>query len=279
MTQPSFLQNSPPAHFGANAFGYTPGPPPPPWANELLEDMKTIKTKLQSIDEIKQTVNSINKKVSDLESKMKTMDTRISETEKSCQFSASESESNKKDIKTAKDDIKHLKKSCDSFNKTSKELSEKGVEIDKKLCDLESRSMRENLMFYGIQEGGEKEDCGMKVKELLRDILHMENVENILFDRAHRVGQRSTKPRPIVVKFHYYGEREKVRQTSYNCTDELKAANLGIGIQIPKDIREARKPLYPIMKKAKDEGKSVRFNGKTLLINGKEYTSDQQMEH
>ena len=119
----------------------------------------------------------------------------------------------------------------------------------------------------------------MKVKELLRDILHMENVENILFDRAHRVGQRSTKPRPIVVKFHYYGEREKVRQTSYNCTDGLKAANLGIGIQIPKDIREARKPLYPIMKKAKDEGKSVRFNGKTLLINGKEYTSDQQMEH
>ena len=116
--------------------------------------MKTIKTKLQSIDEIKQTVNSINKKVSDLESKMKTMDTRISETEKSCQFSASESESNKKDIKTAKDDIKHLKKSCDSFNKTSKELSEKGVEIDKKLCDLESRSMRENLMFHEIQEGG-----------------------------------------------------------------------------------------------------------------------------
>ena len=42
--------------------------------------------------------------------------------------------------------LKHLKKSCDSFNKTSKELSEKDVEIDKKLCDLESRSMRENLI-------------------------------------------------------------------------------------------------------------------------------------
>ena len=70
-----------------------------------------------------------------------------------------------------------------------------------------------------------------------------------------------------------------MRQTSYSCTDELNAANLGIGIQIPKEIREARKPLYPVMKKAKDEGNSVRFNGKTLLINGKEYTSDQQMEH
>ena len=147
--------------------------------------------------------------------------------------------------------LKHLNKSCNSFNKTSKELSEKGVEIDKTLCDLESRSMRKKLMFYGIQEGGEKEDCGIKEKEQLRDILHMENVESILFDRAHRVGQRSSKPRPIVVKFHFYGECEKVRQTSYNCTDELKAANLGIGIQIPNQIRQARKPL----KKAKDEGK------------------------
>ena len=55
-------------------------------------------------------------------------------------------------------------------------------------------------------------------------------------------------------KFHYYGEREKVRHTSYNCTDELKAANLGIGIQIPKEIREAMKPLYPIMKKSQGRG-------------------------
>ena len=78
-------------------------------------------------------------------------------------------------------------------------------------------------------------------------------------DRAHRVGQKSNKPRPIDVKFHYYDEHEKVRQTSYNCMDELKAANLENGIQIPKEIREARKPLYPIMKRASDEGKSFNL--------------------
>ena len=52
MTQHSFLQNSPPAHFGAKNI-YTIRPPPSPWANELLADMKTIKTKLQTIDEEK----------------------------------------------------------------------------------------------------------------------------------------------------------------------------------------------------------------------------------
>ena len=86
----------------------------------------------------------------------------------------------------------------------------------------------------------------------------MENVENIIFDRAHRVGQRSAATRPIVVKFHYYSQREKVRQTAFGVTEELKSAKLGVGAQIPKDIRDSRKPLYPAMKKAKDEGKSAK---------------------
>ena len=51
----------------------------------------------------------------------------------------------------------------------------------------------------------------------------------------------------------------------------MKAANQGVGAQIPKEIRDARKPLYPAMKQAKDAGKNVRFVGKKLLIDGAEY--------
>ena len=66
MSQPSFIQTSPSA-----AFGFQPSLPPPPWATELLDDMKIVKTtKLQTIEKIeKKTVNSINAKVSDLEEK------------------------------------------------------------------------------------------------------------------------------------------------------------------------------------------------------------------
>ena len=84
--------------------------------------------------------------------------------------------------------------------------------INDKLSDLESRSMRENLMFYGIPEGGDGEDCERLVKDLCTDLLEMRGdfVRNMLFDRAHRVGQVSaSKVRPIVVKFHYYTERER----------------------------------------------------------------------
>ena len=293
LSQPSYIPNSSPTQYSAPAFGYQPPlqpqpqppPPPPPWASELLEEIKQIKTKLQTMDEIKKTVNSINVKVCDLEGKMKTLETRVTETEKSSNFIEKEYETNKKELKTAKSDIQTLKKSCDSFEKTSKSLSVKNDELSKKLIDLEARSMRENLMFYGIPEEGEKENCEAKVKQVMTNILHMESVEEIIFDRAHRVGQRSASTRPIVVKFHNYTQREKVRQTAFGVAEELKAAKLGVGAQIPKDIRDARKPLYPAMKKAKDEGKSVKFMGKKLYIDGNEYKTDtkagtgEKMEH
>ena len=76
--------------------------------------------------------------------------------------------------------------------------------------------------------------------------------------------------RPTVIKFHYYSDREKVRQTSCNVTDKLKSTNHGVGVQLPKEIRDAGKPLYPVMKKAKDVGQQVQFVGKKLFIDGKE---------
>ena len=77
--------------------------------------------------------------------------------------------------------------------------------------------------------------------------------------------------RPIVVKFHYYHERELVRKWSFDYADVMKQANMGVGAQRPKDIRDARKPLYPAMKKAKDEGKELKFVGKKLFIGGVEH--------
>ena len=148
--------------------------------------------------------------------------------------------------------------------------------LNAKLIDLESRSMRENLLFYGLPEGGDGDDCDALVKAFCTDQLEMRgdyvhNMIFLIFDRAHRVDQKAgSKVRPIVLKFHYYTEREKVRQT-FNFTDKLKSSNHRVGVQLSKKIRDAKKPLYSVMKKAKDEGQHVKFVGKKLYINGKEY--------
>ena len=172
--------------------------------------MKQIKTKLRCINKIEKTVNSINAKISYFESRMKTTDTRVTEKEKSCQFTTGEAETNKKDLKAAKDDIKSLRANSDDSEKELKSLKQTSAEFDTKPMDLESRSMTDNLLFYGTPEGGDKEDCGRLVKNVLRDLLHIPNAGDILFDRAQRAEQRSANTRPVVVKFHYFTDREKI---------------------------------------------------------------------
>ncbi|XP_053381867.1 uncharacterized protein LOC128549312 [Mercenaria mercenaria] len=52
---------------------------------------------------------------------------------------------------------------------------------------------------------------------------------------------------------------------------------MGIGVQLPRDVREARKPLYPAMKTAKDSEKSVKFVD--FPLNGNDdFDLDQNIE-
>ena len=251
--QQTYMQSPPPSQMG---FGFQPPTAPPPWATKLLEDMELIKQKFDKIDKIEKTVNLINSKVNDLETKMQGLETRLSENEKSCQFISNANEENKKDIKSNKDELKGVKKRCDEVEKNTNTLKSSNLKLESKMVDLESRSMRENLMFYGIAEGGDDENCDDLVKGVCRDILKVTTAHQMLFDRAHRVGRRyGAKVRPIVVKFHYYHERELIRKRSFDHADALKDANMGVGAQLPKDIRDARKPLYPAMKKPRMRGK------------------------
>ena len=62
-----------------------------------------------------------------------------------------------------------------------------------------------------------------------------------------------------MAKFHYYKEREMVRSKSFKYGDRLKAANLGIDTQFPKQTCDARKPLYAVMGREKANGKTVKL--------------------
>ena len=103
---------------------------------------------------------------------------------------------------------------------------------------------------------------------------------NLIFDRVHRTGLHdNTKIRPIVAKFHYYAERERIRQRSYDFRETLKQCNQGIGVQMPYSVREARKSLYPIMRQERDKGnENVKMVRDKLYINGKPYTPTGQQQ-
>ena len=271
-SQSPYMQGSPPPQF-PGAFGFqstpqvtpqvTPQATPPPWAVKLLDDVNMIKQKFQSIDKIEQTVNLINTKVTDLETKMASLETRLTANEQSCQFISDANEQNKNELKQAKENILNLQTKCTGLQKDTKTLKQEHENFDSKLVNLEARSMRDNLMFYGIPEGGEHEDCEKLVKGLCEKTLGMLRAYELKFDRVHRVGSKSgAKVRPIVAKFHYYEEREYVRKIAFDCSEALKVANQGVGAQLPKSFRDARKPLYPAMK-TNDNNSNIDFTDRT----------------
>lgn len=245
---------------------------PPSWATELMNDVKQIKMSLGKLDEIEKTVNMINAKVSDLETKVNSMENRVNTVETSCAFMSGENDDRKTELNKTKSDLTSLKGKCDNMEKNTKTYIEHSAKLEAKLTDLESRSMRDNLLFYGIPEGGNTESCEDLVRAICVEKLEIQEARNMVFDRVHRVGTASNnKVRPIVAKFHYFKQREIVRQASYDHAQVLKGANIGIGVQWPQQVREARKSLYPIMQQERNKGNTMKLVKDKLFVNGVEH--------
>ncbi|KAK3746094.1 hypothetical protein QZH41_004619 [Actinostola sp. cb2023] len=183
-------------------------------------------------------------------------------------------------------DIRDLKHSCTYVHETTDELTsklkvhddilkdvneridkigEENTKLHEDLLDLRVCSMKSNLVFYNLPEE-EKEDPFSVVQKVLEK-MEM-NSSGIEIERAHRLGKKvDSKTRPIIAKFRRYQDKEYIRQRAYM----LKGSKIGIAEQFLKEIAERRKLLYPILKKAKSEGKKAVLIKDVLFINGQRY--------
>ncbi len=69
-----------------------------------------------------------------------------------------------------------------------------------------STSMRDNLIFYNVEEN-EEENSTEIVHSLLESNFKIHDAKSIKIDRAHRMGKKqrgAAKPRAIVAKFNYF---------------------------------------------------------------------------
>ncbi|XP_060589483.1 uncharacterized protein LOC132744721 [Ruditapes philippinarum] len=113
------------------------------------------------------------------------------------------------------------------------------------------------------------ENCEQKVLNFIeKEMKIFDAKENIKLHRAHRLGvYRSTKVRPIVAKFAYFPDRERVRASAKT----LSGTHFVVAEQFPREIMETRRKLVPIMKKAHDEGKEAYIKVDKLYINKQLY--------
>ncbi|CAB4031410.1 Hypothetical predicted protein, partial [Paramuricea clavata] len=123
-----------------------------------------------------------------------------------------------------------------------------------------ARSMRDNLIFYNINEMKDENPTDI-VHGILENQLGFENAKDtVKIDRAHRLGRPNpalftTRPRAIVCKFNFFPDKERILANA----KKLKGTRIAISEQFPEEIMQVRKRLYPVLKKARQEHKQVKM--------------------
>ena len=110
------------------------------------------------------------------------------------------------------------------------------------------------------------ENCEEKLPSFIYNELKIDS--HIEIGNVHRFGKRGLNgAQPIVARFIYRQDLENILKNAYR----LKGKRFSINEQFPYEIEKQRKMLYPVMKKAKQDGSKARLVRDKLYINGKLY--------
>ena len=149
------------------------------------------------------------------------------------------------------DELSNLKQSQKEhqtvMDKKCKDTNKLLYETKNKTTDLEDRSRRSNLVFFNIAEEAHdtNENCEEKIGKLLDSLnLAMPDNEATFIDRAHRLGKRtpecSSKPRPIIVKFTFYKQKQYILRNGY----KFKNSPVNMSEDFSRETLDLHKKLY-----------------------------------
>lgn len=140
--------------------------------------------------------------------------------------------------------------------------------MQRKLCELEDRSRRNNIVISGLVEQGSEswEDSEKQVIELCKSKL---DIVDVSIERAHRLGKKMpNKTRPIICKLLNFKDKELIKQYGY----KLKGTNIFINDDFSQRTRTARYHLRNFLKERKIQGAvTTKLNYDKLFIDGKLY--------
>ncbi|KAK3102089.1 hypothetical protein FSP39_008647 [Pinctada imbricata] len=230
----------------------------------INKKLDTILQKLSKLDDLESKFSDIQASVQNMDCRVKNMEQKSKDFEKSLDFVAAEVD----DLKAQKyNDITMGPKdeNLDGLYDELEKLRAENSEMKRSIEDLQCRSMKNNLIFTGIEELNYE-----NTEESLKDFIYYELQidRNIEFGNVHRFGRSFRgKPRPIVARFLFYKDLVEVK----NSANRLRGSRFGISEQYPTQVEERRKNLYPVMKRLKQEGNRVKLVRDRLYVNGQNY--------
>ena len=150
--------------------------------------------------------------------------------------------------------------------------------LNRKITSFETYSRRDNLLIDGLSES-RGEDIKRKVLTFFEDTLKVNSGKQISLTRVHRIGriqgnqwQGNTPPRTVIVRFHYYPDREKVWRASWKLKDNMHF----VKEDFPESVIQNRRILLPPFRAARKDPsvKKALLRGDVLIIDDKHYTVD-----
>lgn len=231
-----------------------------------IQEMKTEENQLnQSLKHVQNTVTNMVKTNMENQEKIDEYGNSIQTYSDMCDEIITNDQDKLKEIHTLVVDV-------DALRKEVNELKQKECEQNETILDTQTRNMKQNLLFMGIEEIDEIETYKHEnVEHIIHEFLRnqMKISKPIDFHVVHRIGLRKrfqTYPRPIVAKFVYLKDRDLVKFSG----KELKGTHYSVNEQFPKEIVQRRKSLYPVMRNAKRNP-----DNKVKLVKDKLYINDQ----
>lgn len=229
----------------------------------MSRNIEQVSTKLNKLDLIEHRLSELEKNVGNVNTELKDMKAKVNRVEESVIFINKQYEDQTKEVLAVKKSLSEMSNVNENILKELSLVKSEFENLNERHLDLQTRSMRDNLIFEGIIETQEE-----NTEEVLRDFLksEMNITEEPQFQRVHRMGEKvQGRHRPIIAKFVLFKEREKVRKAA---PSKLAGKPFGINEQFPKEINDRRKLLYPHYKHAKRLEKKAVMIADKLFVNG-----------
>jgi len=150
-------------------------------------------------------------------------------------------------------ELKNLKETdlVDMKKKVESKADEARVlKLESTLIDLQNRSRHNNIVFWNVPEGSEKDVSMIEfVKNLLQEQMGLDEAGEIKIMRVHHtpttIRKDASKPRPIHVYLLRYSDRQYILANAAKCLkdNQYEGSTLFISDDVTKEVREQRKKL------------------------------------
>ena len=173
------------------------------------------------------------------------------------------------EIQILTDDLKASKQQCVILEGRLTRAEKLVDDMREQLLQHEARSMRNNLVFHNVPEassGPAAENTEATLRTFIKQEMKVSSsdMEEIKFDRVHRVGQRQQgKTRIIVANFNPSREKNIVLRHAKNLS---KDKNYGVNEQLPRELEERKKQLIPKYKDARNKQMKPKWSLDKLII-------------